>query len=210
MDLERFAQRFGRHRPQPADAPSGEAAAGNAPAEPPAGPEAPAAAPTPGEDTGAPPAWLEARIERAAIMQHDGGLSSYEAERRAALLHPDPAETRPDWCGLTAGELMAAAGPDWPEIADRPEVLAALALALSAPPAEPDPEPEPTPTPVEPKCAAPVTCAFCRHFRRNRTNPAAGFGACRIQAPASRRPPTLWPNARHACRDHQPRQPHDE
>jgi hypothetical protein len=177
---------------------------GVAPAGAPAGPQVPAAAPTPAEDIDGLPAWLEARLERAAIAQHCGGLSRAAADALAAALHPDPDETRPDWCGQTAAELMAAAGPDWPEIANRPEVLAALALAVTTSPGGvpvggcpalaaaggPAAEPEP---------AAPVTCGSCEHFRRNLIEPKAGLGYCRIEAPASRRPPSLWPNARHLC-----------
>ena len=51
--------------------------------------------------------------------------------------------------------------------------------------------------------AEPVTCATCRHFERDRTGDGSGLGRCGIDAPASRRPPALWPNAPHLCSDHE-------
>lgn len=50
-----------------------------------------------------------------------------------------------------------------------------------------------------------VTCGSCQHFAASETSPTAGFGQCVIESAASRKPPTLWPNARHRCRDHSPR-----
>lgn len=82
-----------------------------------------------GETTPA-PAWIQARAERAAILESEAGMDRDAADRLAATLHPDPSATRPDWHGLTAGELQAAAGEDWPEVATRPEALACLALLL--------------------------------------------------------------------------------
>jgi hypothetical protein len=77
-----------------------------------------------------PPGWIEARAERAAILETEAGMDRDAADRLAAALHPDPTETGPDWHGLTAGDLHAAAGQDWPEIAENPAALAALALLL--------------------------------------------------------------------------------
>jgi hypothetical protein len=50
---------------------------------------------------------------------------------------------------------------------------------------------------------APVTCGTCEAFERDLIGDGAGLGACRINAPASRRPPALWPNAPHLCSDHE-------
>jgi hypothetical protein len=77
-----------------------------------------------------PRAWIEARAERAAILETEAGMDRDAADRVAAALHLDPTETRPGWHGFTAGALQAAAGEDWPEVATRPEALAALALLL--------------------------------------------------------------------------------
>ena len=149
IDLEAFARDFGRHRrPEPTEAPATEP-----PPAPPAGPDEAAPTDAPNNPPDAPPPWIEAREERAAIMEFDGGLSRAEADAAAAELHPDPSAT-------------------------------------------PDPAPEPVP--------AVVTCGTCQHFRRNIVNPAAGLGHCQIEAPASRRPPTLWPDGRHRCTDWQP------
>lgn len=49
-----------------------------------------------------------------------------------------------------------------------------------------------------------VACIHCRHFRPNPRTPEAGFGRCRIEAPASLTTPTLWPYALHHCPDHRP------
>ena len=144
MDLDRFARDFGRHRRQSREAPCADSAPSL-----PDGPAAPAATPTPTDDIAELPPWLEAREERAAIMEFDGGLPRDEAERQAAALHPDPGE--------------------------------------------------PPPAP-----AAPITCGTCRHFAANLISPEGGLGHCRIEAPASRNPPALWPGARHYCRNHQP------
>ena len=53
----------------------------------------------------------------------------------------------------------------------------------------------PSPEPV----AEPVTCATCRSFERDHIGDGAGLGSCRIDAPASRRAPALWPHAPHRC-----------
>jgi hypothetical protein len=45
----------------------------------------------------------------------------------------------------------------------------------------------------------PVRCGTCLHFEANATDPAAGIGACRALAPASREPPDLTPEARRPC-----------
>ncbi|SDX64044.1 hypothetical protein [Thiocapsa roseopersicina] len=81
-------------------------------------------------DPSDPATWLQARAERAAILEAEAGMDRGAADALAAALHPDPTEARPDWHGFTAGALQAAAGEDWPEVATRPEVLAALALLL--------------------------------------------------------------------------------
>jgi hypothetical protein len=91
--------------------------------------EAPAPANLEGETTPA-PAWIEARAERAASLETEAGMDRDAADQLAAALHPDPTETRPGWHGFTAGALQTAAGEDWPEVATRPEALAALALLL--------------------------------------------------------------------------------
>ena len=57
----------------------------------------------------------------------------------------------------------------------------------------------PVPAPAPPA----VTCGGCLHFRADEVGDGSGLGACRIGAPASRRTPALWPNARHLCSDHE-------
>lgn len=57
----------------------------------------------------------------------------------------------------------------------------------------------PVPAPVPPA----VTCGGCLHFQADEVGNGAGLGACRIGAPASRRPPALWPNAPHLCSNHE-------
>jgi hypothetical protein len=109
MDLDAFSRAFGgesEHSAPPTSPPDFE-----------------------GETTPA-PAWIEARAERAAILETEAEMDRDAADRLAAALHPDPTETRPGWHGFTAGALQAAAGEDWPEVATRPEALAALALLL--------------------------------------------------------------------------------
>jgi len=106
MDLDAIARRFARPRKAAATTPERE----------------------PEPDV---PPWLEAREERAAIMQFDGGLTRQQADAEAARLHPDPGALAGPWHGVTRAELEAAAGPDWPDIADRPETLECFARLLS-------------------------------------------------------------------------------
>lgn len=118
MDLDRFARRLATYaRPAPEAAPRPQDAD-----------------PDPTDQAGdLPPPWLEARLERAAIMEFDGGLSRAEAEAEAARLHPDPAALAGPWPGgITRDDLRAAAAEDWPAIRHRPEVLQALAFALAS------------------------------------------------------------------------------
>ena len=77
-----------------------------------------------------PPDWQEARDERAAIMELDGGLTRADAEAAAARLHPDQWTPDPggDLYGFTLPELQTAAGEDWPEIAAHPDTLQAFAF----------------------------------------------------------------------------------
>ncbi|MBK5937697.1 hypothetical protein [Halochromatium roseum] len=108
---------------------------------------------------------IEAREERAAIMEYDGGLSRVEAEAAAARLHPDPiaepatptastqqqpspvanppASTAIDpagpWFGYTRADLAAIEPDLWPEIEHQPETLQAFARALSENPEAPQP-----------------------------------------------------------------------
>lgn len=105
---------------------------------------APAAEP----EASAPRSNHEAREERAAIMEFDGGLSRADAEAEAARLHPDPdgAPTAPDaidphgpWHGYSRADLAAIEPDLWPEIHARPEVLHAFARALSENPTAPRP-----------------------------------------------------------------------
>jgi len=78
--------------------------------------------------------------------------------------------------------------------AANPEALAGLlGIIAEAGIITASPSPEPTPEPV--------TCGGCLHFEPDRTGDGSGLGACRIDAPASRRPPALWPNAPHRCLD---------
>ena len=71
--------------------------------------------------------------------------------------------------------------------------------------AKADPAPGPAqPAPTAP--AAPVTCGGCLHFERDRIGNGFGLGRCGINAPASRRPPALWPSAEHPCRAWRPSQ----
>ncbi len=90
----------------------------------------------------------EAREERAAIMEFDGGLSRADAEAEASRLHPDSdgAPRAPDaidphglWHGYCRADLAAIEPDLWPEIHDRPEVLQAFARALSENPTAPRP-----------------------------------------------------------------------
>ncbi|WP_295885431.1 hypothetical protein [uncultured Thiohalocapsa sp.] len=125
MDFDRIARRIAqRRRRQPEDpAPA-------SPPAPPAGPQqAGSAAPIP-EAPAAPAPWQEARDERAAIMQHDGGLTRADADGAAEVLHPDPDNPPAAWLGFTVEDLKRAAGPDWPDVCHQPRVLAALARAL--------------------------------------------------------------------------------
>jgi len=46
-----------------------------------------------------------------------------------------------------------------------------------------------------------VRCSSCVHFQPSEPDPS-GFGSCVVNAPASRREGTLWPNAEHNCHDH--------
>ena len=46
-----------------------------------------------------------------------------------------------------------------------------------------------------------VACEACQHFQPSETSPTAGIGRCRVQAPASRRNPALWPSAQRRCHD---------
>ncbi|AGA90543.1 hypothetical protein Thimo_1771 [Thioflavicoccus mobilis 8321] len=50
-------------------------------------------------------------------------------------------------------------------------------------------QPEPT---AEPARQKPV-CGRCQHFAPNEGNPTGGLGACRIDAPASRKAGSCWP-----------------
>jgi hypothetical protein len=118
-----------------------------------------------------------------------------------------PPQTRPEWLGFTRHDLRMAAGGDWFEVKNRPEVLEHLARALwlarqRGQAAEPGPEPTPSPSRA-------VSCGACMHFAPN-PHGAGGLGSCRIKSPASARPPTLWPMAAHYCRDHKPRIDDDE
>ena len=36
------------------------------------------------------PAYLQARIERAAILEFDAGMTREDADKEAARLHPEP------------------------------------------------------------------------------------------------------------------------
>jgi uncharacterized protein YjiS (DUF1127 family) len=40
------------------------------------------------------PAWMQAREERAAILEFDAGLTREEAEKEAAKMHPEPLKLR--------------------------------------------------------------------------------------------------------------------
>lgn len=108
---------------------------------------------------------IEAREERAAIMEYDGGLSRAEAEAEAARLHPDPiaepatptasTQQQPSptssphappaidpagpWYGYTRADLAAIEPDLWPEIEHQPETLQAFARALSENPTAPRP-----------------------------------------------------------------------
>ena len=79
MDLDRLNRIFARTRPDARAIPARTAGAA------PGG----ACGPAPGNPMADPPDWQEAREERAAIMEHDGGLTRADAEAAAARLHPD-------------------------------------------------------------------------------------------------------------------------
>ena len=122
MDLDALARVFAPPRAAP-EKPPAEAA------ERPQ--EAPALAP-PWDDMTDPAGRLEAREERAAILEHEAGLRPEAAKAEAARLHPDPQALGAVWYGFAPGDLRDAAGEDWPEIEDRPAALDALALLLEA------------------------------------------------------------------------------
>jgi hypothetical protein len=223
MDLDALARVFARNRPDLEQLPP----------EPPERPrESPLSLP-PGNPTAGRPDWQEARDERAAIMELDGGLMRECAETAAARLHPDPGPADPaaTWHGFTLVELQTAAGEDWPDIMDRPEALQAFAL-LRRTRAQRDrgerPEHYTRPAlcaacgpvwlwePGSPRVVAcpwclcpppagvkiprpPVRCGACSHFVPSTTSPEAGLGRCRIEAPASLKPPALWPQVRRPC-----------
>lgn len=119
MDLDALERVFCRTRPDPDPGPP---TAADWP------PDAPAAL-APGNPTEAPPDSPDARQERAA------GVSRETAGATADRGPTDPdapgdQTTRPSWRGVTLATMRAAAGADWPEIADRPAALDALALLL--------------------------------------------------------------------------------
>lgn len=63
------------------------------------------------------------------------------------------------------------------------------------------------PEPVE-DAAATAVCAACLHWTPNPTSPATGLGRCLTDAPASRRPGSLWPwlvDAEVRCREFAPK-----
>jgi hypothetical protein len=81
--------------------------------------------------------------------------------------------------------------------AANPEALAGLlGIIAEAGISAASPSPEPAPESV--------TCATCKAFQRDRIGDGSGLGACRINAPTSRRRPALWPNAEHRCPDWRP------
>lgn len=165
-------------------------------------------------------------------------MTEADADASAALLHPDPTATGPHWHGLTAGELMAAAGPDWPTVEGDADALDALALALLTRRQRdrgerPEHYTQPArcdacgpvwlwrgaparvracpwcfnraagkPVPSTPPAA--VTCGTCGLFAADPNTPAAGFGRCGVNSPASQRPPALCPGAAHICPDWRP------
>lgn len=96
------------------------------------------------------PSNREAREERAAIMEYDGGLARADAEAAAARLHPDPPakpatgmDTAGPWYGYTRADLAAIEPDLWPEIEHHPETLQAFARALSQNPNAPRPSEQP-------------------------------------------------------------------
>lgn len=222
MDMERLNRVFAPASPdpgQPQHEPSGRPLAAPAPL-------------APANPTGDRPDWQEAREERAAIMELDGGLTGADAEA-AARLHPAPGAADPSvtWHGFTLPDLATAAGEDWPEIMNRPVALQAFALLLRThaqrdrgerPEHYTRPalcatcgpvwlwEPGPARVVACPWCLCPppagvkiprppVRCGACGHFEPSPTSPGAGLGRCSIAAPASLRPPALWPGLRRQC-----------
>ncbi len=45
----------------------------------------------------------------------------------------------------------------------------------------------------------PVSCADCCHWRANVVNPSGALGCCLVEAPASKRPGSLWPRGEIYC-----------
>lgn len=167
-------------------------------------PQGAAPAPGPAGMPPDPPGWLQAREERAAILEHEAGLDRAAAETEAARLHPDPATLQ---ALATALHINAQR-----ERGERPKHYTRRAFCDHCGPVW---LPEGGPVRVRgcPWCLTPpgvaiprppVRCGTCRHFQPDPDNPAAALGACTLDALASQRGAPLWPEATRPCGDWRP------
>lgn len=136
MDLDALARIF---RPERARAP--------VPTDAPEMPQ-----PAPESERSDPPPWAEARAERAAILEHEAGLSRAAAEAEAARLYPEPEPDAPRWRWLVTLPGRPPFSASFSPAATRREVET---LHPSATEIRPEPEPD-----LEPAAGAPELQGF--------------------------------------------------